>query len=111
MYAGTGAGGSVFPFIVSGLLGAFGYKITMISLGVAFSIIGGIALLAIKRRIPLARNDQTNERRRSQLDWSFMGQKLMLAGTMTILLTSLGNFVPSLWLPSGFITSSSSAVS
>lgn len=32
MYAGTGAGGTVFPFIVQALLRAFGYKAAMISL-------------------------------------------------------------------------------
>jgi MFS family permease len=32
MYAGTGAGGTVFPFIVQALLHSFGYKAAMISL-------------------------------------------------------------------------------
>lgn len=32
MFAGSGAGGTLFPFIVQALLDAFGYKLAMISL-------------------------------------------------------------------------------
>jgi hypothetical protein len=103
MYSGTGAGGCIFPLVVDGLLRAFGYKATMVSLGIAFGIIGSISILAIRRRIPLARPGQPGSergRRPGKLDWSFCFRKYFIAGVLTITLTSLGNFVPSLWLPS-----------
>ncbi|WVQ83811.1 hypothetical protein IAT38_005955 [Cryptococcus sp. DSM 104549] len=100
MFAGTGVGGTVFPFIMSGLLSAFGYKAAMISLGVGYAIIGSIALLFIRRRIPLPRYAPGESRRRPRADWKGMLSLPLFMGLATILLTSLGNFVPSLWLPS-----------
>ncbi len=32
MFAGTGVGGTIFPFVMSGLLDKFGYKAAMVSL-------------------------------------------------------------------------------
>ncbi|KAJ9101675.1 hypothetical protein QFC21_003013 [Naganishia friedmannii] len=55
MYAGTGAGGTVFPFIVRALLNSFGYKAAMISLGVGFFVIGAIAIIPVKPRVPTGR--------------------------------------------------------
>nr|XP_031863730.1 uncharacterized protein CI109_000982 [Kwoniella shandongensis]KAA5530802.1 hypothetical protein CI109_000982 [Kwoniella shandongensis] len=105
MYAGTGIGGTLFPFIMSGLLEKVGYKAAMISIGVGYLILGSIALIPIRRRIPLSRYEQQGGagsegiRRRPKIDWSFMRRSAMLMGSLTILLTSLGNFIPSLWLP------------
>ena len=111
MYAGTGAGGAIFPLIVSALLKGVGYKATMIGLGVGSLIIGNTCIFFIKRRIPLpsARTDGTPahglaERRHKKVDWSFMKRRTFFAGMMTIFVTSLGNFVPSVWLPSEFRT-------
>ncbi|KGB76177.1 monocarboxylic acid transporter [Cryptococcus deuterogattii 99/473] len=101
MYAGTGLGGCIFPFLTSGLLGRFGYKATMISFGVGYAVLGSVALIPIRRRIPLSRYDfAAPGRRRQKFDWSFLKTLPMFMGVMTILLTSLGNFIPSLWLPS-----------
>ncbi|OCF39448.1 monocarboxylic acid transporter [Kwoniella heveanensis CBS 569] len=104
MYAGSGAGGTIFPFLMQGLLSRFGYKAAMISLGVGYGITGSIALIPIKRRVPLlARHDtvsSSRERQRPKVDWSFLKRKSLAIGTTVILLTSLGNFIPSLWLPS-----------
>lgn len=102
MYAGTGAGGAVFPLIIDPLLQGVGYKATMIGLGVGFIIIGHACLFFIKRRIPLpSRSDpDAAERRLHNVDWSFLKRSTMFAGTMTIFVTSLGNFVPNVWLPS-----------
>ncbi|WWC92206.1 uncharacterized protein L201_007160 [Kwoniella dendrophila CBS 6074] len=106
MYSGTGLGGFVFPFLMQGLLSKFGYKATMITLGLGYAITGSIALLAIKRRIPLSRYDQNPSslsvprRRRPRVDWSFIKTSSLYLGVTTILLTSMGSFIPSLWLPS-----------
>lgn len=85
------------------MLNKFGYKGTMISLGMALIIIGHICLIFIKRRIPLPKHDPTASRARRagpKVDWSFLKRPVMLSGVLTILITSLGSFVPVVWLPS-----------
>lgn len=109
LYGGTGAGGAIFPLVVSGLLHRVGYKATMISLGLATLIIGHICMIFIRRRIPIpAKEHSTAEggRRRlhsggKKIDWSFLKRATLFSGIATILITSLGSFVPILWLPSG----------
>ena len=102
LFAGTGVGGAIFPPLVSGLLNRFGYKATMVSLGIGFLIFGGISLIPIKRRIPYARGGG----RRNGVAGRFSGQgKIllsmpMLVGSLVIFLVGLGNFIPSLWIPS-----------
>ncbi|WWC70632.1 uncharacterized protein I206_104583 [Kwoniella pini CBS 10737] len=101
MYGGTGAGGTIFPFLMQGLLKRFGYKAAMVSIGIGYIITGMIALIPIKRRIPLSRYDQDGiSRIRPRIDWAFSKRKALYLGMMVIGVTSLGNFVPSLWLPS-----------
>jgi hypothetical protein len=92
---------SHIPNLVSSMLSKFGYRATMISLGIEFLILGEISLLPIKRRIPYTRGGA----RRHGRDSRFSGQskyllsKPMLVGAMVIFLTGLGNFIPSLWIP------------
>lgn len=111
MYAGTGAGGTIFPFVMTGLLNRFGYKTAMICMGIGFLFVGSLALWPIRRRVPLptARKNgldgagagaEHSRPHRRQIDWSFAKKKTMVAGVMTIMLTSCGNFIPSVWLPS-----------
>ncbi|WVO13427.1 hypothetical protein L204_101042 [Cryptococcus depauperatus] len=101
MYAGTGVGGTIFPFVMNGLLNNVGYRAAMISLGLGYAVLGSIALVPIKRRIPISRYGQANSgRRRQNINWSLLKSTTLFMGSMTILFTSLGNFVPSLWLPS-----------
>ncbi|WVQ75332.1 hypothetical protein IAR50_004949 [Cryptococcus sp. DSM 104548] len=101
MYAGTGLGGTIVPYVIDSLLKGVGYKATMVSFGIAYAIIGGIALIPINRRVPIARyTNNEPERRKQGLDLSFARSTAFFLGVSTILLTSLGNFVPSLWLPS-----------
>lgn len=102
LFAGTGVVGAIFPILVSSMLSEFGYRATMISLGIGFLILGGISLLPIKRRIPYTRGGA----RRHGRDSRFSGQskyllsKLMLVGALVIFFTGLGNYIPSLWIPS-----------
>ncbi|OXG17566.1 monocarboxylic acid transporter [Cryptococcus neoformans Ze90-1] len=100
VYAGMGVGGAVCPFIIDGLLKRYSYKTTMISIGVGFGIIGLISLIPIRHRIPPTSRSHHSGKRWHAADWSFMKSTALMAGLATILLTSLGNFVPSLWLPS-----------
>jgi MFS family permease len=82
MYAGTGVGGTIFPFLIS----------------------GSLALLPIKRRVPLPRRRGSevvgNEGlRRPRASLRFMKDRLVWIGLGIIMVSSLGNFIPSLWLP------------
>ncbi|GFZ44356.1 hypothetical protein JCM24511_02078 [Saitozyma sp. JCM 24511] len=97
LYAGTGLGGALFPFIVAGLL-SFGYKPAMISIGLGWGIVAGICMIPIKRRVPIGRYDST-EPRRERPSWKFMRSWIMWSAIATIGITSLGNFLPTVWLP------------
>lgn len=98
MFAGTGVGGTVFPFVVKALLTKFGYKATMISLGISFGLLNGIALCFIRRRIPLGRVGP--RRAKPKVDWSFFRSPPVWIAIAIILCTAMGNFIPSLWIPS-----------
>jgi hypothetical protein len=93
----------VFPFIVTALLNKFGYKATMVSLGLGFAILNGVALLFIKRRIPLGRVSTHHHRGHKSvwytIDWSFLKKRGIWTATFVILATAMGNFIPSLWIP------------
>lgn len=101
MFAGTGVGGTIFPFVVSALLNKFGYKATMISLGLSFALLNGIALIFVRRRIPLGRVGSGRKLRRAKpkVDWSFLRSRGIWIAIAVILCTSMGNFIPSLWIP------------
>lgn len=101
MFAGTGVGGTVFPFVVAGLLDRFGYRTAMVSLGLGWGILGGISIIAIKRRIPLLsrRRPENDSRSRTGVDWSFAFRGSLLMGLAIITLTGLGSFIPSVWIP------------
>lgn len=114
MFSGVGVGGTrkicskqyldsnvanifliVFPFIMQSLLHRFGYRDSMISIAIGYLLIGGIALSQIKPRIPLPKRHINANRK---LDKSFLYRSPFWAFTFAILLTSLGNFIPSVWI-------------
>lgn len=100
MYAGTGVGGTIFPFLISGLIGRFGYKAAMISLGIGYGVLSSIALIPIKRRIPIPRRRGGDEAiRRPRASLEFLKTRLVWIGCGIIVVSSVGNFIPSLWLP------------
>ncbi|KAK9899406.1 MFS general substrate transporter [Cystobasidium minutum MCA 4210] len=104
MYSGTGIGGAVFPFIMQGLLNRFSYKAAVISLAVGYGIFGIVAVYFIRERIPVPRrnrqsaNDADAPARRVPL--TFIKRNTFYAFVFSILFTSLGNFIPSIYLPS-----------
>ncbi|KLT42180.1 transporter [Cutaneotrichosporon oleaginosum] len=103
MFAGTGVGGTIFPFVTSALLQRYGYRATMVSIGIAFAGLNAIALVFVKRRIPVPRRSLASSLKREhrrKTDWSFWRHRSIWIGTAIILSTSMGNFLPSLWMPS-----------
>lgn len=103
MYAGTGIGGTIFPFVISSMISSFGYKTAMISMGLGYGILGGIALIPIKRRIPIPGNRRgavgVEAIRVQRPNLGFLRRRLTWIGFGIIVVSSLGNFIPSLWLP------------
>ena len=104
LWACTGLGGSILPFVLSGLHGALGYRYSMIVVGLVYASVCALAMIPVKRRIPLSRFEtegaHQGERRRPRLDWSFLRAKSTGAGCAVVLLTGMSIFIPTLWIPS-----------
>ncbi|KAI5477336.1 hypothetical protein MNV49_006478 [Pseudohyphozyma bogoriensis] len=99
LYGGTGAGGCIFPFIIQALLDRFGYKTTMIALSLNYFIVGSLALINIKTRLPLPPRGSSAARQARRVNTSFVRHPAMWSFTGAILLSSCGNFIPSIWIP------------
>lgn len=97
MFAGTGVGGTVFPFLLDGLLKRFGYKATMLSFAVGYTAVNAVSLVFIRRRVPLG---GSVVRRRPKVEWRNLATWTFACGFLVIFLSSLGNFTPTLWIPS-----------
>lgn len=101
MYGGTGAGGTVYPFVVTALLARFGYRATMLSIAVSFAILVAGSLFFTKRRVPLIKRVGATKRRvRPKPDWAFLHTRAWWIGVVFMSVSSLGNFIPLLWTPS-----------
>ncbi|KAL1408095.1 hypothetical protein Q8F55_004898 [Vanrija albida] len=103
MFAGTGVGGTIFPFIVDALLKRFGYKATMVAVGIGFATLNAVALLFVKRRLPLPPRVPGQRRPRPQIDWGVAKTWPFWCGFFVLLLTSMGNFNPTLWIPTASV--------
>lgn len=101
MFAGTGVGGTIFPFLISALITKYGYKIAMISIGVAYGVLCSVALIPIKRRIPISRRRVAGDGgiRRPRVNMEFLKHRLVWIGCGIIAISSLGSYIPTLWLP------------
>ncbi|TXT04255.1 hypothetical protein VHUM_04253 [Vanrija humicola] len=99
LYSGTGVGGTVMPFIMDALLTRLGYKATMIAVGVAYGAINAAALVFIRRRIPLPSRAEAVGPARRRIDWAVARTWAFWSGVLVLFLSSLGNFNPTLWMP------------
>ncbi|KAL1407268.1 hypothetical protein Q8F55_006686 [Vanrija albida] len=99
MYAGTGAGGTIFPFIVSALLARIGYCATMVTLGLLFPAVCAPALLFVRRRVPVARPSAPRRARLHKVDWGFLRGPAPWVGFAFVTLANLGNIIPLVWMP------------
>lgn len=90
----------VFPFIIQALLDRFSYKAAVISLGLGYFAMGLIAVLLIKERVPIPKRTKNQAFVRRKVPFTFLKRNTFWLFTATIALTSLGNFLPSIYLPS-----------
>lgn len=102
MYAGTGLGGCIFPFVVTALLRAFGYRTTMVSLSIAYLALISGCLCFTRRRVPLPTYVAGGRRKRTRppVDWSFLRRRATWVGFAFMMVHSLANFLPLLWITS-----------
>ncbi|ORY74553.1 putative monocarboxylic acid transporter [Leucosporidium creatinivorum] len=99
MFAGTGVGGTIFPFAIQALISRFGYRAALVSVAVCFALFGGVSLVWIRPRIPVPKD--SNERARARrIDAGFLKMSTFYAFVGSTLFSSLGNFIPSVWIPS-----------
>jgi hypothetical protein len=98
MFAGTGVGGTIAPFAIQALISRFSYRAALISVAVCFALIGGISLIWIKPRIPVPK-DSSERARARRIDTGFLKRSTFYAFVGSTLFSSLGNFIPSVWIP------------
>lgn len=106
LFAGTGAGGLIMPFIVAGLLERFGRRTTLLSLvsdlkdkltqAVAFAIFLSILVPFIRPRLPLPAK---TARQSPKIDWAFLRGKAFWLLWIGVLSQGLGGFMPGTYLP------------
>lgn len=102
MFAGTGVGGTIWPLILQALLTRFGYKAAMISLAIGWGVLNAVCLVFIKRRVPIPKRSAQakGHHAHGKIDWSVVKTPAFWIGFFVLLLTSMGNFNPTLWIPS-----------
>lgn len=102
MYGGTGLAGCILPLVVTRLLKAFGYRTTMISVAVAFFVVISACLWFTKRRVPLPTYVAGGRRMRTRppVDWTFLKRRATWIGFAFMIVHSLANFIPLLWITS-----------
>lgn len=100
VFAGAGVGGTVYPFVVNALLGRFGYRTTMLSLALSYAALNLVAVVFIKRRIPLPpREAGVRRHARRKMDFRWMKARAPAVAFTFMMITSLSSFIPMLWLP------------
>lgn len=99
MFSGAAAGGTFFPLVGNALLQRVGYRATMITLAAIFGAANSVALLFIRCRIPVAR---VRSAPRRTFSYAFLKRRGMWTLSAFVALTAMGNFIPSLWMPSAF---------
>ncbi|KAI0788868.1 major facilitator superfamily domain-containing protein [Abortiporus biennis] len=111
IFAGSGAGGFLFPLIANALLDRIGFRWTMRVLAALVSILGGAALFFVQPRIPLPKFG-SGQRRPPFIPSKiqFLGRPVFWAYSVTNLLQAMSFFPVSLYI-AVFTASISSALS
>ncbi|CAL1714358.1 unnamed protein product [Somion occarium] len=99
IYAGSGIGGFVFPFLVNALLVRFGHRWTLRIIALLQCILGGVALLGVRPRISPTKYQRGQ--RRPQLippRIQFLKRKVFWANSATNFLQAMSYFPVSLYI-------------
>ncbi|KAI0072284.1 MFS general substrate transporter [Panus rudis PR-1116 ss-1] len=111
IFAGSGIGGFVFPFIVNGLLDSVGMRWTLRTWALIEFVAGGLALLGVKSRTPTPKFRRGQPRPRFiPPRMQFLNKAVFWTYSATYLLQSMSFFPVSLYL-AVFTTSFGSSLS
>ncbi|KAH7393366.1 major facilitator superfamily domain-containing protein [Cadophora sp. MPI-SDFR-AT-0126] len=95
MWAGTGAGGLIIPFVLNGLLQRWGFRTTLRIWATALLILSSPLIYFLRPRIPVSRNP-TSQR---YVGLGFLKSPSFWLLQIGLVIESLGYFIPSLYLP------------
>ncbi|GAA5911405.1 hypothetical protein JCM8208_005048 [Rhodotorula glutinis] len=99
IFAGTGVGGTIFPFALSGLLDRYGFPTMCRAWACVMAGVYALALLYLKPRVPLVKPRGERVPWLSIHDFRFVRDPVVLAMTATTFLSSMGYMPVSLYLP------------
>lgn len=95
MWAGTGIGGTVLPFILQWLLNSYGYRTTLRVYAVTLAVLASPCLYFIRPRLPI-----TSASSFRPIEVSFLKHIPFWIFQSGNILQSLGFFLPTLYIPS-----------
>lgn len=99
MFGGAAVGGTIFPLMTAKLLDAVKYKPTLYIIAAMFGSCNGVAMIFLRRRVPIA-PVASGRRVRPPIDFGFLKRRGFWEMVAFVGITSLGSFIPSVWLPS-----------
>ncbi|GAA6003920.1 uncharacterized protein JCM10292_000606 [Rhodotorula paludigena] len=99
VFSGTGFGGLVFPFVISGLLDNYGFPTMCRAWAAITAGVYALALVFLKPRIPLTKPRGPRTPWLTIHDFRFVREPVVLAMTATTFISSLGYMPVSLYLP------------
>ncbi|VDC01694.1 unnamed protein product [Peniophora sp. CBMAI 1063] len=95
IFGGTGLGGAGFPILANFLLQRVGFRWTLRALAAIIGVLGGLALLGAKPRLPIARHATP-----APMSFSFVTSPVFIFMAVTIFVQGLSYFPVSLYIPS-----------
>ena len=73
IFGGSGLGGAAFPILANALLQRVGFRWTLRALALLVGALGGIALIGVKPRLPIARASTP-----APLSFKFLGSPIFI---------------------------------
>ncbi|WOO81672.1 Fujikurins efflux protein [Vanrija pseudolonga] len=98
MFGGAAVGGTIFPLMTAKLLDAVKYKPTLYTIAAMFGSCNGVAMIFLRRRVPIA-PVAPGRRVRPPINFAFLKRRGFWEMVTFVAITSLGSFIPSVWLP------------
>ncbi|TXT16094.1 hypothetical protein VHUM_00597 [Vanrija humicola] len=98
MFGGAAVGGTIFPLMTAKLLSSIKYKPTLYTIAAMFGACNGVAMVFLRRRVPIA-PVAPGRRALPPIDYGFLKRRGFWEMIAFISISSLGSFIPSVWLP------------
>ena len=95
MWAGTGIGGIIVPFIMNWGLNRYGFAVMLRAWALVTAVFAGPTLFFVKPRVPIPRARSYPP----QLSFGFVKTSTFWALQSSNILEGLGFFIPNIWLP------------